>query len=393
MRLVMGPLSLLAHAPLLGRLPFTPAMGTLAGAFTVAATSAAGGLAAPPHHHAAAHVARPAPHVRHVTPPRPAAKKQPLSYVHLVGPPAEPAAPQTVSPQPAPAPAPAPPPAPAPAPVAPPAPSGVDDTATVYEGETVAIDVLANDTGGPFALTSVGRPAHGSAAIVGDRIDYRSDEGFHGADSFVYHASAAGSDVSATVSVQVLGVNQAPRFTAGAAVTVDEDALPYSAPWATGVDAGEGDIGQQVHFVVKADQPALFSTQPQVSPDGTLSFSLAPDAFGSSQVSVQAVDDGGTAHGGVDTSAAQSFALNVLPVNDPPSFTAGANVTVVEDAGPQSLQCASGIAAGPPNEAGQHVSFDVATDQPGLFAPGGEPLISPSGVLTFTPGFHAVGTA
>ena len=48
MRFVMGPLSWLAHAPLLARLPLTPAMGTLAGALTVAAGSAASGLVAPP---------------------------------------------------------------------------------------------------------------------------------------------------------------------------------------------------------------------------------------------------------------------------------------------------------------------------------------------------------
>ncbi len=48
MRFVMGPLSWLAHAPLLGRLPLTPGFGTLAGALSVAATSAVGGLVAPP---------------------------------------------------------------------------------------------------------------------------------------------------------------------------------------------------------------------------------------------------------------------------------------------------------------------------------------------------------
>ena len=67
MRFVMGPLSWLAHAPLLGRLPLTPGLGTLAGALSVAATSAVGGLVAPPAAPAVvkappvAHVSRPAP--------------------------------------------------------------------------------------------------------------------------------------------------------------------------------------------------------------------------------------------------------------------------------------------------------------------------------------------
>ncbi len=43
--------------------------------------------------------------------------------------------------------------------------------------------------------------------------------------------------------------------------------------------------------------------QPVVAADGTLTFTTAPNAFGSAVVSVQAVDDGGTANGGFDTSA------------------------------------------------------------------------------------------
>ena len=48
------------------------------------------------------------------------------------------------------------------------------------------------------------------------------------------------------------------------------------------------------------------------------------------------VDDGGTANGGVDTSAPQTFTINVTPVNDAPGFTAGANPVVSEDAGAQT---------------------------------------------------------
>jgi HD domain/Bacterial Ig domain len=398
MRLVLGPVSLLSHLPMLGRLPFTPAMGTLAGAFTVAATSAAGGLAAPHVQPDAA--ARPAgAHVRRVTAPSSKPAPRPLAYVHLVQPrstaPSHPQiSPPPPSPPVAPAPAvsaPAPQPAPQPAPVA--APAAADDSATVYEGETTEIDVLANDSGGPFTLQSVSAPAHGSATILGDRIEYRSSPGFHGTDTLSYRASSAAGDVSATVSIQVLAVNQPPRFAAGRDVTVDEDAVPYAAGWATGVDAGAGDTGQQVRFDVHASDPTLFSSQPRISPDGTLSFMLASDAFGSTQVSARAVDDGGTAHGGVDSSSTVSFTVTVLPVDDPPAFTGGGNVGVVEDAGPQSLQWASDISAGPANESDQHVTFVVTTNEASLFAPGGEPLVSPAGVLTFTPGFHATGTA
>ena len=45
--------------------------------------------------------------------------------------------------------------------------------------------------------------------------------------------------------------------------------------------------------------------------------------------------------------------------NQAPSFTPGANQTVLEDAGPQSTPWATAISPGPPHEAGQIVTFVV----------------------------------
>ena len=63
---------------------------------------------------------------------------------------------------------------------------------------------------------------------------------------------------------------------------------------------------------------ALFSVHPAVSAPGTLSYTPAPDANGSAIVTVRAHDNGGTAFGGVDTSAPQTFKITVTEVNDPP---------------------------------------------------------------------------
>ena len=45
-------------------------------------------------------------------------------------------------------------------------------------------------------------------------------------------------------------------------------------------------------------------------------------------VTVPLQDNGGTANGGVDTSAPQTFTITVTAVNDAPSFTKGADQTV-----------------------------------------------------------------
>ena len=72
---------------------------------------------------------------------------------------------------------------------------------------------------------------------------------------------------------------------------------------------------------------------PRFRSTGTLTYTPAANANGSATVSVQIHDNGGTANGGVDTSATQTFTITVNAVNDAPSFTKGADQTVNEDAG------------------------------------------------------------
>jgi hypothetical protein len=163
--------------------------------------------------------------------------------------------------------------------------------------------------------------------------------------------------------------------------------------WATAVSPGPADeSSQNVTFVVTTDTPALFVVQPAVAPNGTLTFEPAADANGSATVTVVAHDDGGTANGGVDTSAPRSFAVTVDPVDDAPSFAAGPNQSVLEDAGPKTVTgWASAISAGPANEASQSVTFSASANIPSLFST--QPAVAPNGKLTYTPAADANGVA
>src|SRR5207245_366620 len=134
----------------------------------------------------------------------------------------------------------------------------------------------------------------------------------------------------------------APSFTKGADQTVLEDAGPQSvANWATAISKGPPDeSGQTLTFVVTANtNSALFTAggQPAISANGTLTYTPAANANGSATITLVLKDNGGTANGGQDTSAAQTFVINVTAVNDAPSFTKGPDQTVLEDAGPQSV--------------------------------------------------------
>jgi hypothetical protein len=92
---------------------------------------------------------------------------------------------------------------------------------------------------------------------------------------------------------------------------------------------------------------------------------------------------------GVSSSPA-TIAIQILPVNKPPIFTAGANVTVGESALPTSR---SGWATGihnDPADVGSLTGFTVTTDQPSWFS--SQPAIDLAGTLTFSTLANITGT-
>ena len=101
---------------------------------------------------------------------------------------------------------------------------------------------------------------------------------------------------------------------------------------------GADEAGQTFTFVISNNNNPLFSVQPAVSPAGTLTYTLAANAFGVATVTVAVKDNGGTLNGGVDTSTpADTFSITVTGVNDAPSYTKGANQSVLEDAAAQTV--------------------------------------------------------
>ena len=209
--------------------------------------------------------------------------------------------------------------------------------------------------------------------------------------------SGDGTNTSAsqTFTITVAAVNDAPSFTKGADVTVNEDSGDYSnaAAWATALSNGPSDeSGEALDFIVTNSNNSLFSIQPVINSNGFLSFTPAVNANGSATVTVKLHDDGGTANEGVDTSAVQTFTITVNPINDAPSFTKGVDQSVLEDCGAQTVNAwATSISKGADNESAQTLTFTVSNDNSGLFS--AQPAVSATGVLTYTPAANANGTA
>ncbi|WP_372438696.1 hypothetical protein, partial [Pandoraea sputorum] len=143
------------------------------------------------------------------------------------------------------------------------------------------------------------------------------------------------SAATRTISGTITAVNDAPSFTQGGNVTVLEDAGAQTVTgWASNLSVGPGnESGQTLTFTVSNDNNALFSTQPAIVANGNLTFTAAANASGTATVTVTLKDSGGTANGGVDTSAAQTFTITITGVNDAP--TGLGNLTlpaILEDA-------------------------------------------------------------
>ena len=366
MRLVMGPLSWLSHAPLLARLPITPSVGAAFGAVATLATATTTGMlpAADTARAAAQPVAAPAISQPQAPPThggRAAPRPRVAQTQHAVSPieSADPAAPtvpdpilppleplpatpsptpERASPPPPPPSEPVPPSAPPPSPSPPPPPAPP-----------------ASPPPPPPPPTAPAPPPPPPPAPA---------------------------------------ANQAPSFSAGASQTVLEDGGAKSVgAWATAISPGPAsESSQTVTFSASADNTGLFAVQPAVSPAGTLTYTLAADANGLATVTVTAHDDGGTANGGADSSSPSTFTITVDSVDDAPSFSAGSDQTVDEDVGAQFISgWATGISPGPANESSQSVTFTASADNTGLFAV--QPAVEPNGKLTYTPAADANGTA
>ena len=177
--------------------------------------------------------------------------------------------------------------------------------------------------------------------------------------------------VSGSFTIVVEAVNDPPTFTPGNNITVYEDSTVNTFPaWAGNLSPGPGasEAGQVLEFRLSASslgggvgQIPLFRTNVEVGTSGTLSFTLNDNAFGSTLVAVQLSDDGVPVQ---RTTADNSLLITVLPVNDPPTFTAGPDISTEECQGPDPCPFAyanwgTSISPGPTNEADQTLRFEV----------------------------------
>lgn len=283
------------------------------------------------------------------------------------------------------------------------APVANNSSGSTLEDNAVTLTVSGSDAeSDPLTFAVNSPPSNGTLSAftvinsTTSTVVYTPNADFNGNDSFTFTANDGQvNSAPASANVTITAVNDAPTFTSGGNVTHLETGGPYSQIWATNISEGApNETGQTLSFTILSnDNSALFSSQPTIDSSGTLSFEAVTDVSGSANLTLNLSDDGGTANGGADTSATMNLTITITDVNDPPSFSAGPDQSNNEDAGATTVNgWATGISAGPPDEAGQTLTFNItANDNPSLFSAG--PSVAANGDLSYTPSSDANGVA
>jgi len=123
-----------------------------------------------------------------------------------------------------------------------------------------------------------------------------------------------------------------------------------------------------------------------VNGSGVVTFQPAANYFGKDSIEYTVKDNLGY------ISNIAKIVVTINPVNDAPSFTKGADQTINEDSGAQTVSnWATNILKGPSNESLQTANFIVTNNNNSLFSE--QPYIDSNGTLHYTPALNAYGVA
>jgi len=219
--------------------------------------------------------------------------------------------------------------------------SGNEDTTIVIGFEVSDSGSITSVTASSSNVTLVpNNPANINVTGTGSNrvLTINPAANLSGTSDITVTVNRTGGSEGHTFTLTINPVNDVPSFTKGLDQSVNENSGSQTVSnWATNISAGPADeSGQTVVFAIGYSNPSLFAVAPAVSPSGTLTYTPATGASGTSSITVAIQDNGGTANGGVDTSAQQTFNINVLEggtINfDNSSFTGfegSPNVTVL----------------------------------------------------------------
>lgn len=193
-------------------------------------------------------------------------------------------------------------------------------------GAAVAIAVLANDTdpdGDPLTLIGVSQPANGTAAIgAGGVVIYTPNGGFVGTDTFTYAAGDGSGGIGMATVTVIVGPPQNPGPNGAPVANPDTITTTPGVSVTTDVTANDTDPDGDQPFVIGISQPPNGTVT--LNPNGTVIFTPAPGATGTSQFVYTASDGhGGTSAGTVTVTIVGGGGNRAPTVNPDIAATSG----------------------------------------------------------------------
>ncbi len=272
--------------------------------------------------------------------------------------------------------------------------TAVSSNTSIIADSAIVINYTNPQTTGTLSYTP-GLDANGAVLIT---VTVKDDGGTAsgGIDTFV---------TSFTVTVNP--INDAPTFTKGSDIPVAPDLVLEDAGlqniinWATNINEG-GTIGNELfqnltfNLQIIDTTGTLIFDNLSVSSSGTLSFSPAANTNGIATIKIELQDDGSGTPPDENISQPDTIKITVTSVNDAPVFTAGSDITISEDSGPQLFSAwATGISpGGGADEASQNLTFNIIQTSINLINFISFPVVdSVSGDLTFEVAPDVSGTA
>jgi large repetitive protein len=242
-----------------------------------------------------------------------------------------------------------------------PAPTAANDAATTNEDTPVSIPVLGNDTdpdGDPLTVTAA-TALNGTVSIgAGGVLLYTPNANFNGEDTITYVISDGnGGTSTAVVRVTVTPVNDAPVAVDDVATTNEDTPVTF------GVLGNDSDVDGDPLTVTAATSP---NGTVVINPDGTLTFTPAPNFNGPTTVTY-AISDG---NGGTATA---TVTITVDAINDGPVAVNDTAAT------PEDTPVTIPVLANDTDVDGDPLTVTAAT------SPNGIVVINPDGTVTFTP--------
>jgi len=260
----------------------------------------------------------------------------------------------------------------------------------VIDADTSSNDIVYALTGGPSfgTIRLDGEPLYGNqfrqSEVDAGRISYKHDGSETTSDSFSFSVSDGNSTIYQTLQISIAPVNEAPTLTLlnplsvgfGGAGTIGSGLLQANDPESDTTPivytVVAGPSGGTLHYGSATGEPIVAFTQADLDAEMIVYVNGGSGA----------VNDGFTftmTDGSGTVSSAMTFTINVSPpIDNPPSFTISEDI-VSAPLGVGEIELADFITAisqGAGDEHTQTLTFSTTTDNPELFAPGGEPTIT-----------------